>query len=79
MRQISILDPRFRYVPSIRTDVATTWRRFGFRVGNAGQPRSVSDFSETECSPVALETRHDAQPGERSNTSPYSLGKSARC
>lgn len=30
MRPTSILDPRFRYVPSNCTDVTATWRRFGF-------------------------------------------------
>lgn len=25
-----ILDPRFNYVPAAATDVAATWRRFGF-------------------------------------------------
>lgn len=28
---MSLLDPRFKYVPAARTDVAATWRRFGFR------------------------------------------------
>ena len=27
----SILDPAFRYVPSVSTSVADTWRRFGWR------------------------------------------------
>jgi hypothetical protein len=27
---VGLLDPRFRYVPAAETDVATTWRRFGF-------------------------------------------------
>ena len=25
-----LLDPRFKYVPAAATDVAATWRRFGF-------------------------------------------------
>jgi len=25
-----LLDPRFRYVPAVATDVTATWRRFGF-------------------------------------------------
>ena len=37
MRQTNILDPDFRYVPSERTNVAITWRRFGFKVNNAGR------------------------------------------
>ena len=30
-RMRSILDPRFRYVPSYATSVAATWCRFGWR------------------------------------------------
>jgi hypothetical protein len=26
-----LLDPRFKYVPAARTDVAATWRKFGFK------------------------------------------------
>ena len=28
---VSILDESFRYVPSVATSVADTWRRFGWR------------------------------------------------
>ncbi len=28
---VSILDKSFRYVPSVATSVADTWRRFGWR------------------------------------------------
>jgi hypothetical protein len=27
---MDLLDPRFRYVPAAATDIAATWRRFGF-------------------------------------------------
>jgi hypothetical protein len=27
---MSLLDPRFKYVPAAATDVGATWRRFGF-------------------------------------------------
>ena len=27
---MSLLDPSFRYVPAVATDVTATWRRFGF-------------------------------------------------
>ena len=26
-----LLDQRFKYIPSAKTDIAATWRRFGFR------------------------------------------------
>jgi hypothetical protein len=26
-----LLDPRFKYIPAARTDVAATWRKFGFK------------------------------------------------
>jgi hypothetical protein len=26
-----LLDPRFKYVPSAKTDISATWRRYGFR------------------------------------------------
>ena len=28
---MSLLDPRFKYIPASSTDVAGTWRRFGFK------------------------------------------------
>jgi hypothetical protein len=28
---MNLLDPRFKYIPAAATDVAGTWRRFGFR------------------------------------------------
>jgi hypothetical protein len=34
---ISILDQSFRYVPSIETSVADTWRRFGWRPASAAE------------------------------------------
>jgi len=35
---IRLLDLRFNYVPSAATDIAATWRRFGFDA-NANQQR----------------------------------------
>ena len=28
---MNILDPRFKYTPSISTDVWSTWKKFGFK------------------------------------------------
>lgn len=79
MKQISILDPRFRYVSSICTDVAITWRRFGFKVGHAGQPHSGTAPRGTARAPLEPEMRVGAHPRERSDTLLNSVGKSARC
>jgi hypothetical protein len=27
---MSLLDPRFNYIPAAETDIAATWKRFGF-------------------------------------------------
>jgi len=35
-----LLDPRFTYVPSMRTDVSATWRRFGFRPTTESERRA---------------------------------------
>lgn len=35
-----LLDPRFKYVPAARTDVAATWRRFGFKPTTDAQRRA---------------------------------------
>jgi hypothetical protein len=47
MRPTSILDPRFRYVPSNCTDVTVTWRRFGFTPQrNAERPGQSAGSSD---------------------------------
>jgi hypothetical protein len=35
-----LLDPRFKYIPAARTDVAATWRRFGFKPMTDAERRS---------------------------------------
>jgi hypothetical protein len=35
-----LLDPGFTYVPSMRTDVSATWRRFGFRPTTESERRA---------------------------------------
>jgi hypothetical protein len=27
---MNLLDPRFKYIPAAATDIASTWKRFGF-------------------------------------------------
>ncbi len=36
---MNILDPRFNYVPSYRTDIRETWKKHGFEVGRDERPR----------------------------------------
>ncbi len=40
-----LLDPRFRYVPAAKTDILTTWRRFGFRPTTDSERRARQRFS----------------------------------
>ncbi len=35
-----LLDPRFKYIPAAHTDVAATWRRFGFKPTTEAERRS---------------------------------------
>lgn len=35
-----LLDPRFRYVPAAKTDVLSTWRRFGYRPTSDAERRA---------------------------------------
>lgn len=35
-----LLDPRFNYIPSTRTDVTATWQRFGFRPTTEAERRA---------------------------------------
>jgi hypothetical protein len=37
---MGLLDPRFNYVPAAATDVASTWRRFGFNPGSNDERRA---------------------------------------
>jgi hypothetical protein len=49
----SILDRSFRYVPSVATSVASTWRRFGWRPTTADE-RSRRLVQQAALSPIAL-------------------------
>jgi hypothetical protein len=35
-----LLDPRFKYIASTKTDVAATWKRFGFRPTTESERRA---------------------------------------
>jgi len=37
---VGLFDPTFKYVPSSCTDVAATWRRFGFRPTTESERRA---------------------------------------
>ncbi len=41
--RIKLLDPRFRYVPALETDVARTWKRFGFDASANARRRLADD------------------------------------
>jgi hypothetical protein len=36
---VSLLDPRFKYVPADATDITATWRRHGFDAGRNAERR----------------------------------------
>jgi hypothetical protein len=52
-----LLDPRFNYVPAAATDVAATWKRFGF------DPRANAERRTRLRSRISVVT-----PDERSET-----------
>jgi hypothetical protein len=56
---MNLLDPRFRYVPAVATDVAATFRRFGFnpRANRERRARTtclVADVTTQEHSETAV-------------------------
>jgi hypothetical protein len=52
---MSLLDPRFNYVPSVATDIRATWLRFGFN------PRA-NEERRRRVSPVTQSQRSDTPP-----------------
>jgi hypothetical protein len=50
---MKITDPRFKYTPSISTNITTTWKRFGFK-------------RTTECERIARQ--HGEPSNARNNT-----------
>jgi hypothetical protein len=49
----SLLDPRFKYVPSHSTDIRQTWQRFGFK---PNEPRAVAgvEWQSTRRAPATV-------------------------
>lgn len=62
-----LLDSRFKYVPSTSTNVASTWRKFGFRPTTEAE-RSARQRRLQTSTPSAEVTQ--LQPGRRKMTPP---------
>jgi hypothetical protein len=62
-----LLDSRFKYVPSTSTNVASTWRKFGFRPTTDAE-RSARQRRLQTGTPSAEVTL--LQPGKRKMTPP---------
>jgi hypothetical protein len=58
---MGLLDPRFKYIPAARTDVAATWRRFGFRPTTDAERRfrntQIDDGAADETRPTGFVAR----------------------
>jgi hypothetical protein len=52
---MNLLDPRFKYVPAAATDIASTWRRFGFDpLANEKRRARLKRLLSSEAEPAAL-------------------------
>ena len=49
--RIPLLDPRFRYVSAAATDVAATWKRFGFNPVASAERRHRAKQPSTDVQP----------------------------
>lgn len=45
---MSLLDPKFKYVPAVATDVQLTWRKFGWRPLDEMPNMRSMDTSKTD-------------------------------
>ena len=52
MSTMTLLDPRFKYVPALATDVASTWRRFGFDPQDNERRRAKQQLPALSCAPL---------------------------
>jgi hypothetical protein len=55
----SLLDPRFEYTPAAATNIAATWKRFGFDPSANEQRRQrwLGSFTPPASDPLSLATR----------------------
>ena len=53
---MNLLDPRFKYIPAAETNVASTWKRFGFDPGANPERRArlKQAIAETEAATAVL-------------------------
>jgi hypothetical protein len=52
---MNLLDPRFKYVPAVETDIASTWRRFGFDpLANEKRRARLKRLLSPEAQPAVL-------------------------
>ena len=58
-----LLDPRFNYIPAVETDIATTWRRFGFNPHANRQRRERLRDPLHEQAPAAVGKTESPAPG----------------
>ena len=60
---MSILDPRFKYTPSISTDVWSTWTKFGFKPTSDAE-RIARQNRRAECGTTRAPHRQHAQASD---------------
>ncbi|HSQ05103.1 MAG TPA: hypothetical protein VLN59_13755 [Burkholderiales bacterium] len=65
-----LLDAKFKYTPSTSTNVATTWRRFGFRPTTEAERSARQRRIDTEASPLSGAEVTQLQAAKRKMTPP---------
>jgi len=56
---MTLLDPSFKYVPALATDVAATWRRFGFDPRDNERRRARQHFPAVPALPSLVQPLQD--------------------
>jgi hypothetical protein len=51
---MSLLDPRFRYVPAASTDIRATWRRHGFDARSNSERRARLQHTAADAAGAAI-------------------------